>query len=298
MENKKQRIRKTTDKTEKPKSFDAKNKGIKKRFDTKKNYPIKNGEIKVTEKKVSKVYKRRETEGLIRLNKYISNAGICSRRDADILITSGSVTVNGEIITELGYKIKPEDKVGYDGKELKNERKVYLLLNKPKDYITTSDDPQQRKTVLSLIKGACKERIYPVGRLDRLTTGLLLFTNDGDMAKKLTHPKHKIKKIYHVVLNKNLTKKDMEAIIEGIELEDGIVDVDEISYVGDGANKKEIGIQIHSGKNRVIRRLFEHLGFEVTKLDRVVFAGLTKKNIERGRWRFLTEKEINFLKML
>lgn len=234
----------------------------------------------------------------VRLNKYIANAGVCSRRDADVLIQSGNVTINGEIVTEMGVKVYPGDMVNYDGKVLRNERKVYVLLNKPKDYITTSDDPQKRRTVLSLISGACKERIYPVGRLDRMTTGVLLFTNDGDLVKKLTHPKHGVRKIYHVVLDKNFTKPDMVKVIEGVELEDGLVDVDKISYAGDASDKKELGVELHSGKNRIVRRLFENLGYNVVKLDRVSFAGLTKKNLQKGQWRFLTPKEISFLKML
>lgn len=242
--------------------------------------------------------KKQAESGSIRLNKYIANAGICSRREADTLIETGAISVNGKKVTELGAKVQPGDKVSYEGQTLSNERKVYLLLNKPKDFITTTDDPQQRKTVLSLVKGACRERIYPVGRLDRMTTGLLLFTNDGEMAKRLTHPKHKVRKLYHVVLDKNFTKKDMIKVIEGVELEDGLVDVDKISYVDAVANKNEVGLELHSGKNRVIRRLFESLGYKVIKLDRVTFAGLTKKNLERGKWRFLTPKEINFLKMI
>jgi len=255
----------------------------------------------LNERSENKRYVKKSTErsdDSIRLNKYIANAGVCSRRDADVLITSGVITVNDKIVTEVGTKIKPDDKVCYDGKRLNNEKKMYVLLNKPKDFITTTDDPQKRRTVLTLIKDACKERIYPVGRLDRLTTGVLLFTNDGDMAKKLTHPKHKVKKVYHVVLDKNLSRQDLLSIVEGVELEDGVVDVDKISYVGNGENKKEVGIELHSGKNRIVRRLFESLGYNVTKLDRVIFAGLTKKNIERGKWRFLTPSEVNFLKML
>ena len=233
----------------------------------------------------------------IRLNRYISNAGVCSRREADDLISSGVITVNGKIITELGYKIKAGDVVNYGGATLKNEAKRYLLLNKPKDYITTVDDPEKRQTVMELIKGACKERLYPVGRLDRATTGLLLFTNDGDMAKRLTHPSHSIKKIYHVTLDKSLKPIDYKQIVEGLTLEDGPIDVDDIAFVGDGKDKAEVGIELHSGRNRVVRRLFEHLGYKVQKLDRVVFAGLTKRDLPRGRWRFLTQEEVNFLKM-
>jgi 23S rRNA pseudouridine2605 synthase len=214
-------------------------------------------------------------DGLIRLNKYLSNAGIASRRDADTLIASGVVKVNGVPITEMGYKVKPGDTVTYGDSKIKSERKVYLLLNKPKDYITTTDDPQERHTVMELIAGACKERLYPVGRLDRNTTGLLLFTNDGELTDKLTHPKHNVKKVYHVTLNKGLKPADFTAITEGIKLEDGLVKADDLAFVGEG--KKDVGIEIHSGKNRIVRRIFEHLGYEVEKLDRVVFAGLTKK---------------------
>lgn len=234
----------------------------------------------------------------VRLNKYIANAGICSRREADALISSGVVSINGVIITEMGTKVNPGDTVQYDGATLVSERKKYVLLNKPKGYITTTDDPQERRTVMALIKEACKERIYPVGRLDRNTTGLLLFTNDGDMAKKLTHPKHGAKKLYHVELDRPLTKADMDKIYSGIELEDGMVYVDEIAYIDDSSSKKEVGIEIHSGKNRIIRRIFESLQYEVVKLDRVMFADLTKKDISRGMWRFLTEKEVSFLKMM
>lgn len=235
-------------------------------------------------------------DGLIRLNKYLSNSGIASRRDADILIAGGTVKVNGIPITEMGYKVKPGDVVTYGDAKIKTERKVYLLLNKPKDYITTTDDPQERKTVMELIAGACKERLYPVGRLDRNTTGLLLFTNDGEITKKLTHPKHNVKKIYHVTLNKSLKPDDFTAISEGIVLEDGPIKADDLAFVGEG--KKDIGIEIHSGKNRIVRRIFEHLGYEVEKLDRVVFAGLTKKDLPRSKHRFLTAKEINFLQMI
>jgi 23S rRNA pseudouridine2605 synthase len=237
------------------------------------------------------------TQDEIRLNRYIANAGVCSRREADELIASGVIKVNGETITELGYKIKPGDVVNYGGAALKNEAKRYLLLNKPKDYITTADDPEKRQTVMELIAGACKERLYPVGRLDRSTTGLLLFTNDGDLTKKLTHPSHKVKKVYHVTLDKTLKPVDYKQIVDGVELEDGLLEVDDLAFVGDGKDKTEVGIEIHSGRNRVVRRLFEHLGYKVKKLDRVVFAGLTKKDLPRGRWRFLTQQELNFLKM-
>ena len=228
----------------------------------------------------------------------MADAGICSRREADVLIESGAVSVNGKVITKLGTKVKPSDKVQYGGQTLKREPLRYLLLNKPKDFITTSDDPQNRRTVMQLIKNACEERIYPVGRLDRNTTGLLLFTNDGDLTKKLTHPKHNIKKIYHVVLNKNITKKDMLKIADGIELEDGFIQADEIAYVADAKGKHEVGIELHSGKNRVVRRIFESLGYKVVKLDRVYFAGLTKKDLPRGKWRFLSPKEVRMLQKL
>lgn len=231
----------------------------------------------------------------IRLNKYIANAGVCSRREADTLIEAGAISVNGTIVTELGFKVMPTDEVRYGDTILQRERPVYLLLNKPKDYITTMDDEFDRKHVMQLVKGACKERIYPVGRLDRDTTGLLLFTNDGELTKKLTHPRSGIRKIYHVTLNKNLTHADFQQIVDGIELDDGEMEVDEIAYVGD--HKDEIGVTIHSGRNRIVRRIFESLGYEVIKLDRVVFAGLTKKDLPRGSWRFLSQDEVNFLKM-
>jgi 23S rRNA pseudouridine2605 synthase len=234
----------------------------------------------------------------IRLNKFISNAGICSRREADELIKAGAVTVNGKVITEMGFKIKRTDLVNYGGQGLKPERQVYILLNKPKDYITTSEDPQERRTVLELIKGACKERVYPVGRLDRNTTGLLLLTNDGELTDKITHPSFKQKKIYHVELDKPFKKEHLKAIEEGLELEDGLIKVDEIKYVDDADSKKEIGITLHSGRNRIVRRIFEHFEYKVKKLDRVYFAGLTKKDLARGRWRFLTPMEINMLKMV
>lgn len=232
----------------------------------------------------------------IRLNKYIASSGICSRREADELISAGVITVNGKSITKLGTKIKPGDDVRYNGKRMKTERKVYLLLNKPKDYVTTTDDPKERKTVMLLIDGACPERIYPVGRLDRQTTGLLLFTNDGELAKKLTHPSYNKKKIYQVNLDKGITSSEMKQLAEGVELEDGFIQVDGISYVT-GDNKKEVGLEIHSGRNRIVRRMFEHLGYRVSRLDRVYFAGLTKKNLPRGKWRFLSEKEVSRLQM-
>ncbi len=233
----------------------------------------------------------------IRLNKYIANAGVCSRRQADILISTGAIKVNGKVVTELGTKIKPGDVVHYDGELLKPEKNVYILLNKPKDYITTTDDPRARKTVMQLVKNASSERVYPVGRLDRNTTGLLLLTNDGEMAKKLMHPKHGNKKIYHVVLDKGVTKDDMNKIVKGVKLENTTVAADNIAYAGNGQTKKEVGIEIHSGQNRVVRRIFEKLGYKVIKLDREMFAGLTKKNLPRGKYRLLTKNEINFLKM-
>jgi 23S rRNA pseudouridine2605 synthase len=237
-------------------------------------------------------------DGMVRLNKYIANAGVCSRREADRLIETGVISVNGKIVTELGFKVSPGDEINFGGQVLKKEKSVYVLLNKPKDYITTLDDPEGRKTVLELIHNATKERVYPVGRLDRNTTGLLLLTNDGEMTKKLTHPRYGVKKIYQVTLNKSLLKGDMQKISDGIELEDGPVKADDISYVGDGKDKTEIGIQLHSGRNRIVRRIFEHLGYDVVKLDRVYFAGLTKKDLPRGRWRLLTALEISMLKMV
>jgi 23S rRNA pseudouridine2605 synthase len=247
--------------------------------------------------KKSATYKKSfNDDGLIRLNKYLSNAGIASRREADTLIQSGVVKVNGLVVDKLGTKINPNDKVTYGDSAVKSERKVYLLLNKPKDYITTVDDPQERKTVMELISKACRERVYPVGRLDRNTTGLLLFTNDGELTTKLTHPKFGVKKVYHVSLNKGLKPNDFKAIVDGVELEDGLVKADDLAFIGEG--KKEIGIEIHSGRNRIVRRLFEQLGYDVIKLDRVVFAGLTKKDLPRGKHRFLTGKEISFLQMI
>lgn len=261
---------------------------------------------------------KEENLNLVRLNKYIANSGICSRREADKLIESGAIKVNGKTVTELGTKISTDDRVEYGNQNIRNEKLVYVLLNKPKDYITTMDDPQGRKTVMELVRQACKERIYPVGRLDRNTTGLLLFTNDGDLAKKLTHPKHNIKKIYTVLLDKKMLYSDLMKIKEGrfIQLEDGewklqviedfikvqgsdfAVKVDDIAYLEEGANKREVGIELHSGQNRIVRKIFESLGYNVLKLDRICFAGLTKKDLPRGKWRFLTQKEVGFLKML
>jgi len=232
----------------------------------------------------------------VRLNKFLANAGVCSRREADEFIQAGVVTVNGQVVTELGTKIMRTDTVMFHDAPVTPEKKVYVLLNKPKDYVTTSDDPQQRKTVMDLVKGACPERIYPVGRLDRNTTGVLLLTNDGDMASKLTHPKYLKKKIYHVHLDKNVTAHDMQQIAEGIMLDDGEIKADDVQYA-DPVDKKQVGIEIHSGKNRIVRRIFESLGYRVTKLDRVQFAGLTKKNLRRGDWRYLTEEEVDRLRM-
>ena len=233
----------------------------------------------------------------IRLNKYIANAGICSRREADTYIELGNVTVNGKIITEMGYKVKPGDDVRFDGVRITPEAKRYILLNKPKNYITTMEDERGRKTVMELIHNAVKERVFPVGRLDRQTTGLLLFTNDGELAKKLTHPKHQVRKLYHVVLDKKLAMSDLQKIEENFVLDGKMVFVDKVSYI-DGKPKNEVGIEIHSGRNRIVRRIFEHFGYSVTKLDRVIFAGLTKKDLPRGRWRHLTQQEINTLKMI
>ena len=231
----------------------------------------------------------------IRLNKFLANAGVCSRREADEFIQAGVVTVNGEVVTELGTKVLRADEVKFHEQPVSLEKKVYVLLNKPKDYVTTSDDPQQRKTVMDLVKDACPERIYPVGRLDRNTTGVLLLTNDGDLASKLTHPKFLKKKVYHAYLDKNVAAQDLQKIVDGIELEDGEIHADAIEYA-DESDKSQVGIEIHSGKNRIVRRIFESLGYRVVKLDRVQFAGLTKKNLRRGDWRFLTEQEVEMLR--
>ncbi|ETN93824.1 23S rRNA pseudouridine2605 synthase [Zhouia amylolytica] len=247
--------------------------------------------------KKAPLLKNKQDDGKIRLNKYIANSGVCSRRDADIYITSGNVLVNGQVVTELGYKVNLTDEVKFDGKTINPEKKEYVLLNKPKGFITTTNDERGRRTVMDLVRNSTKSRIVPVGRLDRNTTGLLLFTNDGALAKKLTHPKHGIRKIYHVKLNRNLVYDDLKAIANGLKLEDGLIEVDEVSYI-ENASKSEVGIKIHSGRNRIVRRIFEHLGYEVVKLDRVVFAGLTKKDLPRGTWRKLNEQEINNLKML
>jgi len=251
--------------------------------------------------KPKKVIRRGEKIGdsdMMRLNKYIANSGICSRREADKLIEAGAVSVNGQIVTELGTKVGPGDKIQYGDQTINREKPRYILLNKPKGYITTVDDPEKRKTVMTLVAGACKERVYPVGRLDRNTTGLLLFTNDGMIAKKLTHPRYGIKKIYHVEIDKNLSRVDFVKIQEGFKLDDEMVTVDSIEYIGDGKDKKQIGLELHSGQNRIVRRIFEHFEYKVVRLDRVYYAGLTKKNLPRGHWRLLEEQEINMLKMI
>ncbi len=252
--------------------------------------------IAKNKKQAGDLPKIKHDDELIRLNKYIASTGLCSRREADELIQAGLISVNDKLVTEVGTKVKPADIIKYNGERLKEEKKVYILMNKPKDYIATLEDPHANKTVIDLIKGACRERVYPVGRLDRNTTGVLLLTNDGELTKRLTHPKFEKMKVYHVELNKNLKPADMEKIATGIMLEDGFIKADAINYVNPN-DKKQIGIEIHSGRNRIVRRIFEHLGYEIRKLDRVYFAGLTKKGLSRGEWRYLTEKEINMLKM-
>lgn len=232
----------------------------------------------------------------IRLNKFLANAGVCSRRDADKYIEAGVVSVNGQVVTELGAKVLRTDEIKFHDNAVKIEKKVYVLLNKPKGYVTTSEDPQNRKTVMDLVENACPERIYPVGRLDRNTTGVLLLTNDGELASKLTHPKFLKKKIYHVTTDQNVTAADIRRIAEGITLEDGEIKADAVEYAHP-TDKKQVGIEIHSGKNRIVRRIFESMGYHVVKLDRVYFAGLTKKNVRRGDWRYLTEKEVQMLRM-
>ncbi len=237
-----------------------------------------------------------QEDDIIRLNRFIAAAGICSRREADELIQAGLVSVNGKIVTELGTKVKKQDDIRYNGERIKSEKSVYLLLNKPKDFITTVKDPHAPRNVMALVKNACTERIYPVGRLDRNTTGVLLFTNDGEMTKTLTHPSYKKKKVYHVTLDKAVSSTDFKKILEGFELDDGFIQADALSYT-EPNDRKNIGLEIHSGRNKIVRRIFEHLGYRVRKLDRVYFAGLTKKGLTRGHWRFLTEKEISILKM-
>ena len=257
--------------------------------------PKPKAKIATTDKDTSDV--KGKEEASIRLNKYLAHSGVCSRREADKHIAAGLVRVNGEVIKEMGHKVSPTDIVQFADKTLQREKLVYVLLNKPKGFITSMDDPFERKTVMNLVSKAVEERIYPVGRLDRNTTGLLLFTNDGQLAKKLTHPSHNIKKIYQVSLDQNLTKADFEAIKEGIELEDGLIKPDAVAIVGN-ISSKEIGIEIHSGRNRIVRRIFEHFDYKVLKLDRVKFGGLTKKDLPRSKWRFLTVTEVNMLKML
>ena len=246
------------------------------------------GRSKISEKSAE------ETSGDIRLNRYIANAGICSRREADVLIEAGEIKVNGKVVSELGYKIKPGDVVKYGSRTLSREKMVYVLLNKPKDYITTTEDPEERKTVMDLVANACQERIYPVGRLDRNTTGLLILTNDGELAEKLAHPSNEIQKLYEVELDRAITPEDYQAIIDGVELEDGLAKVDDLAIVS--PDKKCIGIALHLGRNRIVRRIFEHLGYKVIRLDRTVYAGLTKKDLPRSHWRYLTEKEVVRLK--
>lgn len=248
-------------------------------------------------KKVHRGGEEAETPGTFRLNKFIANAGICSRREADEYITAGVVTVNGKIVSELGARVTSSDVVKFNDKVINGERKVYYVLNKPKDYITTTDDPMERKTVMALMEGACKERIYPVGRLDRATTGILIFTNDGDLTKRLTHPSHKIKKIYLVQLDRPFTKADYETLLHGVELEDGFAEVDQVTYSTEVRDKTAVIVELHSGRNRIVRRIFEALGYEIRRLDRTSFAGITKKELMRGSYRPLTEKEVGFLKM-
>lgn len=247
-------------------------------------------------KKTKEIPKTGHDTELIRLNKYIASTGLCSRREADELIRTGLITVNDKLVTDMGVKVSATDTVKYNGEKIKEERKVYILLNKPKNYITTVEDPHAKNTVLDLVRGACAERIYPVGRLDRNTTGVLLLTNDGEITKRLTHPRFNKMKIYHVQLNKSLHASDLEKIATGMMLEDGFIKADAIQHA-DPADKSQIGIELHSGRNHIVKRIFEHLGYEVIKLDRVYFAGLTKKNLRRGDWRFLTQKEISMLKM-
>jgi 23S rRNA pseudouridine2605 synthase len=266
------------------------------RKSTKKKAPLSRTSPKKEFKKTHSVHKTDESAG-IRLNKYIANSGVCSRREADTYIEHGSVEVNGNLVTEMGYKVQADDIVRFDGTSITPEQKKYILLNKPKNYITTMDDERGRKTVMELVANASKERIYPVGRLDRNTTGLLLFTNDGEMAKKLTHPRHNVRKLYHATLDNKLALKDLEKLRGEVIIEGKKVFIDAVSYV-DGEPKNEVGIEIHSGRNRIVRKIFEHLGYKVTKLDRVIFAELTKKNLPRGRWRSLTALEVSKLQML
>ena len=276
--------------SKRPKASRKDQTGPKKKFNTKKSATASNTKRKTTAKSS-------KNPNEIRLNKYIANAGICSRREADTFIAAGNVTVNGKAVTEMGYKVQKNDDVRFDGRRLNPEQKEYVLLNKPKGFITTTNDEKGRRTVMELVSGASNSRLYPVGRLDRATTGLLLFTNDGELARRLTHPKFGVRKIYHVVLDKNLTAADLRQIQEGLTLEDGKIQVDEIAYI-QGSPKREVGVEIHSGRNRIVRRLFAHLGYTVAKLDRVVFAGLTKKDLPRGHWRNLTQQEVINLGMI
>ena len=279
-----------------PRSFEKKDNTFgKKVFRPGGDKPFRTGRPSFKDKPKRSTAKRAE-DGSIRLNKHVASTGLCSRREADEMIKAGVISVNGEAVTELGTKIMPGDEVRYNGERLKREKMLYLLLNKPKDYVTTAKDPFAKRTVMDLVKDACLERIYPVGRLDRNTTGVLLFTNDGDLTRKLTHPSYNKKKIYHAFLDKNFSHDDLRKVAEGFELEDGFVKADEVHYA-DPVDKKQVGVEIHSGKNRVVRRIFEHLGYKVTKLDRVFFAGLTKKGLQRGEWRFLTTQEIASVKM-
>lgn len=255
-----------------------------------------NNEFNSTPKRANQKATTKKEPGAMRLNRYIANAGLCSRREADTFIATGCVTINGKIVSEMGHQVLPGESVSFNGRIITAEKKMYVLLNKPKGYVTTLEDPHADKTVMELIANACPERIYPVGRLDKSTTGLLLFTNDGDMTKRLTHPKYNRKKIYHVFLDQRVTKNHLQEIVDGITLEDGFVAADSVSYVSED-DKKQVGIEIHSGKNKIVRRIFEHLGYKVDKLDRVYFCGLTKKDLPRGRWRFLTEDEVTLLKM-
>jgi len=270
----------------------------KKKYDPKRKFrrDAKPGPTKPSELSKTDVSKVMDANKPIRLNKYIANSGMCSRREADTMIEAGVVMVNGKIITEMGYKVLPTDEVKFGEARIKPERMQYVLLNKPKDYITTMDDPQGRKTVMELVEKACKERVFPVGRLDRATTGLLLFTNDGDMSKKLTHPSYNVRKVYHVTLAQKVRPEHIEALLNGFELDDGFTKADKAEYVK--GDTHEVGIEIHSGRNRIVRRMFEYLGYDVQKLDRVIFAGLTKKDLPRGRHRMLTDQEVAFLKMI
>ena len=256
------------------------------------NKPLKSTVSTKTKQRIQ----RAKDDNTIRLNKFIASTGLCSRREADSYIESGKIKVNGKVVTELGTRITNKDKVSLNNKALTNEKKVYVLLNKPKGFVTSTKDPKHDKLVMQLVSKCCNERIFPVGRLDKDTLGVLLLTNDGELAQQLTHPKYNKKKIYHVFLDKNVTKNDLNKIVIGFELEDGFINADGVSYV-DNNDKSQVGIEIHSGKNRIVRRIFEHLGYKVKKLDRVHFAGLTKKGLQRGKWRFLSDKEVGMLKM-